>query len=111
VAKGTTSEARKNAAKARWVSGKTARSQRAAAQQAAAQRNRAAGTSPWKEACAARYARHEAAKREGRWEPAVRSPLGLIQRSDGQRSWYEDPGVRERSHVTGIPVNALRGRA
>lgn len=110
MAKGTTSEARKSAAKARWASGKSARSQRAAAQQTAARRNRAAGTSPWQEACAARQARHEAAKREGRWEPVTRSALGLIQRSDGQRSWFEDPGVKERAHVTGIPINVLRGR-
>lgn len=66
------------------------------------------GLTPWQAACAARYERHLRAKELGQWEPAVRTSTGMIQRTDGKRTWWEDPGIKDRAHYLGVPVSELR---
>lgn len=81
-----------------WERSHDRRKRRHAVQVATARANKASPPSPWQEACAARRERHLEDKKAGRWQPVERNPSGFIRRSDGKRTWWEDPGAKERKH-------------
>lgn len=98
----STSERRKAALAASWRRGQDRKRQRIEAQRAAERANKAPGvTAPWQSACEARSRRLAAEYAAGIREPAVRNCMGYIQRSDGTRTWWEDPGRKARQmHLT-----------
>jgi hypothetical protein len=101
------SSARKDRRATSWLRGKERRRKRAEAQEAAHKRNKAdPDLTPWEVACDRRRSLHQADKMHGRWQPVERNPAGYIRRSDGTRTWWEDPGAKERKHYLSTVVRS-----
>lgn len=93
----STSEKRKALMATSWRRGQDRKKKRIDTQRAAERANKAPGvTTAWQQACEARSKRLGAAHAAGTREPAVRNCMGYIQRTDGIRSWWEDPGRKDR---------------